>query len=182
MEFLDLPQLTRQPLELALCLGNDAHDLADRQTLEDYGWRVRHAFEVSRTPAMYQSYVRESRGEFSCAKPTCMKFRGAWVSDRTLCYLATGKPVVVQDTGPSSILPSHEGMFRFATSEDAVRAFEEINSNYRLHCEAARQIAESHFDSKKIAERILNSAFDAGPPPERSSPTENIPAESARML
>jgi hypothetical protein len=156
MEFLDLPQRTSQPLELALCLGNKPHDLADRQTLERYGWRVRHAFDVSSTPNMYQSYVQKSRGEFSCAKPTCMKFQGAWVSDRTLCYLASGKPVVVQHTGPSSILSNGEGMFRFVTPEDVVRAFEAINADYERHCRTAREIAEAHFDSKRVMERILN--------------------------
>jgi hypothetical protein len=182
MEFLGLPQQTSQPLELALCLGDEPHDLGDRQTLERYGWRVRHAFDVSKTPTMYQSYIQKSRGEFSCAKPTCMKFQGAWVSDRTLCYLASGKPVVVQDTGPSSILPNGEGMFRFVTSDDAVRAFERINSNYRWHCKAAREIAEAHFDSKQIVENILNAAFDAGPPPPRFGQTEDKAAAGARML
>jgi hypothetical protein len=156
MEFIDLPQKTSQPLELALCLGDKQHDLVDRQTLERSGWRVRHAFEVSRTPAMYQSYVQASRGEFSCAKPTCMKFQGGWVSDRTLCYLASGKPVVVQHTGPSSILPNGEGMFRFKTMEDAVSALETVNADYERHCRAAREIAEAHFDSRRVMERILN--------------------------
>jgi hypothetical protein len=159
MEFLDLPQRTSQPLELALCLGNKPHDLADRQTLERSGWRVRHAFDVSRTPTMYQSYVQESRGEFSCAKPTCMKFQGGWVSDRTLCYLASGKPVVVQHTGPSSLLPNGEGMFRFSTMEEAVGALEAINADYERHCRAAREIARAHFDSRRVSERILNLAL-----------------------
>jgi hypothetical protein len=159
MGFLDLPQRTSQPLELALCLGNKPHDFADRQMLERCGWRVRHAFDVSRTPAMYQSYVQKSRGEFSCAKPTCMKFHGGWVSDRTLCYLASGKPVVVQHTGPSSILPKGEGMFRFSTIEEAVGAFDAINADYERHCRAAREIAEAHFDSKQVVERILNLAL-----------------------
>jgi hypothetical protein len=156
MEFLDLPQRTSQPLELALCLGPRPHDLADRQILERSGWRVRHAFEVSKTPTMYQSYIQKSRGEFSCAKPTCMKFQGGWVSDRTLCYLASGKPVVVQHTGTSSILPNGNGMFRFSTMEEAVGAFEAINADYERHCRAARELAEAHFDSRRVMERILN--------------------------
>ena len=159
MDFLDLPHRTSQPLELALCLGNKAHDIADRQMLEGCGWKVRHAYDVSRTPAMYQSYVQESRGEFSCAKPTCMKFQGAWVSDRTLCYLASGKPVVVQHTGPSSILPNGKGMFRFSTMEEAVGALEAINADYQRHCRAAREIAETHFDSRRVMEGILNLAL-----------------------
>jgi hypothetical protein len=159
MDFVDLPQLTRQKLELALCLGNQPHDFEDRRELERHGWRVRHGHEVAGTPEMYQAYVQRSRGEFSCAKPTCMKFQGAWVSDRTLCYLASGKPVVVQNTGPSSFLPNGEGMFRFSTPEEAVGAFEAINANYEWHCRRAREIAEEYFDSARTAEAILNVAL-----------------------
>src|SRR5262249_32021952 len=95
LAFVDLPGRTSQALELALFLGNDPLDANDRQLLEAHGWRVRHSREVAATPEAYQAYVRASRGEFSCAKPSYMKFQTAWVSDRTLCYLASGKPAVV---------------------------------------------------------------------------------------
>src|SRR5439155_2480579 len=107
LEFADLPQLTKQPLELALYLRTE-RDLADKRDLEGRGWRIRHSREVAATPEMYQLYIQRSRGEFSCAKGSCIKFQNAWVSDRTLCYLASGRPVVVQDTGPSSFLPDGE--------------------------------------------------------------------------
>ena len=155
MEFVELPRRTSQKLELALCLGSEPPDFEQR-FLESHGWRVRHAFDAAGTPGMYQSYVQHSRGEFSCAKPTCMKFQNAWVSDRTLCYLASGKPVVVQHTGPSTFLPSGEGMFRFKTMEDAAAAFDAINADYVRHCRAAREIAQAHFDSRRVMERILN--------------------------
>jgi hypothetical protein len=159
MQFIDLPQRTSQVLELALCLGTKPHDLEDRRILAQHGWRVRHAHDIARTPEMYQAYIQKSRGEFSCAKPTCLTLENGWVSDRTLCYLASGKPVVVQNTGPSSFLPNGEGVFRFSTAEDAVRAFETINSNYTRQCRAAREVAEAHFDTKRIMERILNLAL-----------------------
>jgi hypothetical protein len=88
-----------------------------------------------------------------------MKFQNAWISDRTLCYLATGKPVVVQHTGPSSYLPNGEGMFRFSTMEETVDALATINADYKKHCQAARGIAEVYFDSKQIVEGILNVAL-----------------------
>jgi len=88
-----------------------------------------------------------------------MKSQGAWVSDRTLCYLASGKPVVVQHTGPSAFLPNGEGMFRFSTAEEAMGAFEAINANYQWHCRKAREITEAYFDSVQIAECILNGAL-----------------------
>ena len=87
-----------------------------------------------------QSYIQRSRGEFSCVKRSCIEFQNAWVSDRTACYLASGKPVVVQDTGPSEFLPNGEGMFRFATPVEAARAFDQINADYEHHCRVARQI------------------------------------------
>jgi len=157
LEFMELPHRTRQVLELALYLGEG--DELDRQTLESYGWRVRHSREVSATPEMYQSYIQQSRGEFSCAKPSCMRFQNAWISDRTLCYLASGKPAVVQNTGPSSFLPNGEGIFRFLTLQEAADALATINADYEPHCRAAREIAESYFDAKQVLERILSFAL-----------------------
>src|SRR5438093_1382162 len=158
LEFADLPRLTKQPLELALFLRTE-RDLADGRDLEGRGWRIRHSREVAAKPEMYQTYIQRSRGEFSCAKRSCMKFQNAWVSDRTLCYLASGKPVVVQDTGPSALLPNGDGMFRFSTAEQAVRAFDVINSDYERHGRAARRIAESLFDAQAVVKEILTRAL-----------------------
>lgn len=154
LQFAELPRMTSQALELALYLGD--RDVEDRYVLEGHGWRVRHSREVARTPEMYQSYIQRSRGEFSCVKPSCLKFQNAWISDRTLCYLASGKPVVVQNTGPSAFLPNGEGMFRFSTIGDAVDALAAVNADYERHCRAAREIAEAYFDAKQVAARILN--------------------------
>lgn len=158
LEFAGLPSRTEQPLELALFLRTE-QDLKDRVDLENRGWRIRSSREVAGTPEKYQDYLRRSRGEFSCAKRSCLRFQNAWVSDRTLCYLASGKPVVVQNTGPSSILPNGEGMFRFATIEEAARAFETINGDYERHCRAARRIAETLFDARKVLEKVLETAL-----------------------
>jgi len=155
LEYADLPRLTSQPLELALFLKGK-RDLADRQEMERLGWRIRRSREVAATPEMYQRYIQRSRGEFSCVKRSCIEFQNAWVSDRTACYLASGKPVVVQNTGPSEFLPNGEGMFRFATPEEAARAFDQINADYEHQCKAARRLAEAHFDAKKTAAKILS--------------------------
>jgi glycosyltransferase involved in cell wall biosynthesis len=114
---------------------------------------------VASTPEHYQAYIQRSRGEFSCAKPAYIKLQTAWVSDRSACYLASGKPVVVQDTGPSSFLPNGEGMFRFTTTEEAVRALDAINADYERHCRAARELAETYFDAKQIVGKILSVAM-----------------------
>jgi hypothetical protein len=157
LAFAELPRLTTQPIELAVHLA--AGDTADRQLMEERDWRIRHASEVSRTPEMYRSYIQRSRGELSCVKPSCVKLQNGWISDRSLCYLASGKPVVMQDTGPSSYLPFGEGIFRFSTPAEAVEALATVNTDYAKHCRAARDIAESYFDAREIAERILDVAL-----------------------
>jgi hypothetical protein len=181
MEFRELAASTEQELELALCLGLEdpvdpaarqlrqrgvssgqidyQGDAADKTTLEALGWRIRIASEVAGTPEDYRQYVQDSRGEFSCAKPSCMEFQNAWVSDRSLCYLASGKPVVVQNTGPSEFLPDAEGMFRFSTVDEAKAAIDSMNSDYRSHCLAARELAESHFDARKVLTNVLDIAL-----------------------
>lgn len=119
LQFKELPGLTPQPLELALYLRTAA-DAKEQCLMERHGWRIRQSRDVAGSPERYRAYIQDSRGEFSCAKMSCIRFQNAWISDRTLCYLASGKPVVVQDTGPSRYLPDGEGMFRFSTSEQAV--------------------------------------------------------------
>jgi len=170
LEFVDLPRYTKQPLELALyLLDRDPEgqvrviqavkDAEDRAWLERHGWRVRDSREVTGSPEAYRSYIQRSRGEFSAAKPSCMDFQNAWVSDRTLCYLASGKPAVVQHTGPSSYLPDGEGVFRFTSLQEAAQSLEEINTRYEHHCAAARDIAETYFDAQRVLETALNAAL-----------------------
>jgi glycosyltransferase involved in cell wall biosynthesis len=156
LQFAELPARTSCELELALHLEGTL-DIADRELLEQRGWHVRHALDVARTPEGYRAYIQGSRGEFSCVKPSCIHFRNAWVSDRTLCYLATGKPAVVQDTGPSAFLPNGEGIFRFSTVEEAAEALAAIDADYERHCRAARAIAEAFFDADVVLSDILNA-------------------------
>jgi hypothetical protein len=158
LEYADLPRLTPQPLELALFLRTE-RDFAEQKDWQTRGWRIRHSREVAATPEMYQSYIQHSRGEFSCAKPSYIKLQTAWVSDRSVCYLASGRPVVVQDTGSSDYLPNGEGMFRFSTLREAAEAIEAINDDYEHHCRAARHLAETHFDARLAVETILNSTI-----------------------
>jgi len=181
LDFVELPTMTNQALELALSLGDHPapapHSRRDfepkhpfmtdeqhRQLLKHYGWRIRHSTAVAGTPEAYRSYIQGSRGEFSCAKPSCMNFQNAWVSDRTVCYLASGKPVVVQDTGQSTFLPNGDGMFRFSTLQEATEAFATINASYGHHCRAARDIAEAWFDAKQVVETILSAALSCKEP------------------
>ena len=97
---------------------------------------------------------------FSCAKRSYVRFQDAWISDRTLCYLASGKPAVVQNTGPSSFLPNGEGLFRFSSLREAADALEAANADYDRHCRAARQLAETFFDARQVVAKILSDALE----------------------
>jgi hypothetical protein len=157
LELVELPRLVGVPLELALFTGPGDRD--DVRLLEQNGWVVRHSLDTVSTPASYRSYIRTSFGELSAAKPSCMLLQNAWVSDRTLCYLASGRPAVVQDTGPSRLLDGHDGLLRFSTTEQAAVAIDELHSRYDHHRRAARELAEHLFDSRKVARMILAAAL-----------------------
>src|SRR5207253_506127 len=136
--------------------GNDD---AGRMARRKRGWGVRDAEEVASTPGDYQRYVQASQGEFSCAKPSCVRLQNAWVSDRTLCYLASGKPAVVQHTGPSRFLPDAAGMFRFRDLAEAVRGLETAAADHDRQAALARALAEEHFDARKVAGSLLERAL-----------------------
>jgi hypothetical protein len=157
LPFLDLPRHTSQNLELALWLREE-EDAQDRRMLEDRGWRVRDSVSVSSTPWEYQRYIRGSLGEFSCVKPSCVQLQNAWISDRTLCYLASGKPVVMQDTGPSRILPKAAGLFRFRHLQQAADYLEAVAADYDEQCRLARELIEKFFDSKQVLRSVLDQA------------------------
>jgi hypothetical protein len=157
LPYLDLPRRARVPLELALCLGDDeAHE---RAALEARGWRVRDAGAVAGTPWDYRDYVQRSRGEWSAAKPSCVRLQNAWISDRTLCYLASGKPAVVQHTGPSRLLPDAAGLLRFRDLDEAARCLETVAADYDRQSRLARALAEEHFDARQVTGRVLERAL-----------------------
>jgi hypothetical protein len=157
LPFLDLPRHVTQPLELALRLAADEED--ERVALLERGWRVRDAATVAATPWDYQRYIQNSLGEFSCVKPSCIRRQNAWMSDRTLCYLASAKPAVIQHTGPSRFLPDASGLFRFRELNDAIHALEVLAADYDRHGRLARQLAEEHFDARRVAQRVVERAL-----------------------
>src|SRR5439155_1723309 len=88
------PGLLQPPVTLEQAIWLGRHYEEWRARLETLGWKIRDAWDVSATPEQYRSYIQRSRGEFSCAKPAYVKLATGWVSDRTACYLASGKPAV----------------------------------------------------------------------------------------
>jgi hypothetical protein len=152
-KFLDLPQISNQSLEMALSSINPE----EKQRLKTYGWNVIDAIPLSSSLDRYLAYIQSSRGEFTIAKDQYVRLKTGWFSDRSASYLAAGRPVVTQDTGFGYNLPTGEGLFAFQTMDDILAAFETINSNYKKHCNAAREIAREYFDTNKVLTNLLES-------------------------
>jgi hypothetical protein len=153
LPYLDLPKHTSATLLLALFLGPGEEE--EKAQLEARGWRIENSQEVAATPSKYQKFIQMSRGEFSCVKPSCIRLENAWISDRTICYLASGKPAIVQYTGASRFLPDRDGLLRFKSFSEAVKCLEESEQNYEKHCRSARALAEEYFDAKKVTAGLL---------------------------
>jgi hypothetical protein len=156
LPYLDLPKFCNTRLELAI---GGKLDEDERDDLEKRGWSIRNAWEVASTPWDYQRYIQNARGEFSCAKPSCSRLKNAWLSDRTLCYLASGRPAVVEHTGRSRFLPDAEGLFRFKSLEEALLGIRELELDYEQHSWAARALAERYFDAKMVVSRLLDQVL-----------------------
>ena len=153
-----MPRYTTLPLELALCLGSDEEE--ERRALTARGWRVRDSSEVASTPEEYRRYIQASAGECSCAKPSCVRFQNAWISDRTICFLASGKPALVENTGPSRFLPDDAGLFRFHGLKEAARCLDTVAGDYVHQCQLARALAEEYFDARVVTRRVLDRVLD----------------------
>ena len=150
IRFIDLPSRTPQPFELAVN--------GPRALLEARGWRTCDAMQVSRTPWDYRAFVHRSKAEFGVAKHTYVATRSGWFSDRTECYLASGRPALVQDTGWTAHLPNGEGLLAFATPEDVLRGLDRINADYPRHARLAQEIAREHFAADRVLPRLLEVA------------------------
>jgi len=151
--YLDLPARNVVPMELAI----NAWDMGEeKMRLERLGWRVKDAHVVAGTPADFQHYVQQSFAEFSCAKPSYVRMRTGWISDRTLCYLASGRPAVVEWTGCVSELPSDGGLLRFKTPDEARASLLDVVNRHDYHSKRARKLAEDQYSSHKIVPHVLN--------------------------
>jgi hypothetical protein len=151
--FIELPRLVDSTFELALDI--DPADEKDLQLLSKNGWRLVDPKQAAGDPPRFRSYVQQSAAEFSVAQGVYVDTLSGWFSDRTVRYLASGKPALVQDTGFSRNLPVAEGLLTFTTLEEAVAGADAIAANYEGHCRAARSIAEEYFDSDKVLGKLL---------------------------
>jgi hypothetical protein len=153
-KLLALPEQTSERLVLALNIHPDEQD--DLSALRRHGWDLADPREVAGSPSRYADFVRGSKAEIGIAKEGYVESRCGWFSDRSACYLASGRPVVAQDTGFQRHLPVGDGLLCFATSEDAAPAIEEVAGDYDRHAKAARCLAESLFDSRLVLPRLLD--------------------------
>lgn len=149
-KFIDLPQVTSIPLEVAV-----AGPGVPRERLASRGWKVKEGTRTTTTVDSFWDYVRDSRGEFTVCKNGFVEMQTGWFSDRSSVYLASGRPVVMQDTGFGSHLPCGSGLFAVSTAEEAASALEEINGDWEHHSKAAREIAVEHLDAAVVLTRLL---------------------------
>lgn len=153
-KFIDLPGRTGAPFEIALNIHPADHQ--DREALEQGGWHLIDPHEVASDPSAFRRYLQGSGAEFSVAQGMYVDTHSGWFSDRSIRYLASGKPVLVQDTGFSRNYPTGQGLLAFRTLDEAVEGSREIMENYAAHCRMARTIAEDCFDSDNVLRRLLD--------------------------
>jgi len=155
LKLIDLPRHVSVPLELCLAIHPDE---PDRQALLDHGWLLSEPREQVSRIDDYRDYIQHSRGELAAVKNGYVAGRTGWVSDRSVCYLAAGRPVIVQDTGIGKHLPIGDGLLTFTNVDEAARALAEVEQRYEHHAAAARQLARTHFDSDRVLGRLLEIA------------------------
>jgi hypothetical protein len=151
-KFLSLPKLVSAPLEVAVSGLNESK----APILLDNGWLINNAQKVTFSFDSFRQYLSACKGEFSVCKNVYAATFSGWFSDKSAAYMASGRPVVVQETGISSYLPTGEGLFTVSSVEEAKAAIENIEGNYQWHCEKALEIACEYLEAKKVLKAFLN--------------------------
>lgn len=154
LRFVGAPKRADETFELAT-------DIKDDKTRENFlrnGWRFRSPLDLSADYWLYRDYIQKSKGEFTVAKDQYVRLNTGWFSDRSVCYLAAGRPVIIQETGFSKHYGGHGGLFAFKTLGDIAEAVREINANYNKHSRAARQIAREVFEAEIVLKSLLDRA------------------------
>ncbi len=152
-KFTDVPRSVSRPIELATHVATHEAELG---LFREGGWRFTEAAPICSTLDAYGAYIRNSSAEFSIAKGGYVLSRAGWFSDRGVCYAASGKPLVAQDTGVGGLLPVGEGFHPFSNPPDAIAACERIIADFPAQQRAARALAEEYFDSRKVLTRLLD--------------------------
>ncbi len=133
----------------------------DRTRLSEHGWKTRDPLDTVADPWAYRAYIQRSAAEFSVAKQAYVASRSGWFSERSAAYLASGRPVVTQETGFSTWLPSVEGVVSFSTPDEAVAAVGDVRGRYDVHARRAREVAEEYFDSRTVLTSLVDRALSS---------------------
>jgi hypothetical protein len=150
---IDLPERTHVPFELALGIHPD--EVEDLEALREHGWRLLDPQDVAGTPDAYRRFVQGSWAEFGLAKLGYAVSGSGWFSDRSACYLASGRPVIAQGTGFERRLPTGAGLFSFTTADDVLAAITACEEDYERHGGAARELACERLDSDRVLGSLL---------------------------
>ena len=153
-KFIELPKQSDQQFEIALNIH--PAEVEDLDQLRRHDWHIVAPQKVAGDPSSFRNYVQTSKAEFSVAQGVYVDTNSGWFSDRTVDYLASGKPVLVQDTGFSRNYPVGKGLVSFRTLEEALAGARQITEDYEMHCQAARNLAEEYFDSDKVLSCLLD--------------------------
>lgn len=157
LRYADLPRLSGRAFELAANIGDD-DPAGDRAMLRAGGWAIVEPHTVAATPEAYRDYIGRSRAEILCPKPIYRELRTGWFSDRSACYLASGRPVIAEETGFSERVASGRGLISFTDMAGALEAVRAIDADYAAHSDAARSLACEFFDSAKCLRAILEAS------------------------
>jgi hypothetical protein len=152
-KYIDLPKYTRQVFRIAIIGGGF-------RQLQLHGWNPVEGWSVTSTPEAFKEFIQSSRAEFGIAKNMYVDTRSGWISDRSACYLASGRPILVQDTGAKRWLQRNSGVLTFSSVEEALLGIDEINRNYAAHSEGARKFAVESLGTKNVLPKFLEIAVN----------------------
>jgi hypothetical protein len=156
--YMDLPTRSDESFELAI-----GSPTTPRERLRRHGWALRDSREPTRDPRSYQDYISQSKAEFSVAKHGYVISHSGWFSERSLAYLASGRPVLTQETGFSDWLDVDAGVLPFTKPIEVLDQLTRLNARYEVHCRAAREVAASYFNAQEVLSRLLENALSSAP-------------------
>jgi hypothetical protein len=154
LRFVEAPKLSGEPFELA----TDIRKTEERDLFEKNGWKLVLPHDLSVDWESYRNYIRNSKGEFTCAKDQYIRLNTGWFSDRSACYLASGRPVITQETGFTAHYGGGEGLIAFSTMEEIIEGVAAIRADYAKHSRAAKAIAKEVFEAEKVLASLLERA------------------------
>ncbi len=154
LRFVEAPKRSGESFEMA----TDMKEKEEHELFERNDWKLVLPHDLSVDWDSYRDYIRNSKGEFTCAKDQYVRLHTGWFSDRTACYLAAGRPVITQETGFTAHYGGKEGLLAFSSMEEIVEAVAAIRADYKKHSRAALAIAREFFEAEKVLADLLNRA------------------------